>query len=135
MRNLCKNSPRTRKKSRQRIKCFKQKLWTILRYRKRFFFILAKSQKCGFESQKCLLIIVWSHFLTKIVFLQLSIIKIFYAHENSFFHHIFLSQLANKNFLRKRQANLHRYQIQSTWKGLGLKATAWLLRLLLKSLL
>ena len=107
MRNLCKNSPRTRKKSRQRIKCFKQKLWTILRYRKRFFFILAKSQKCGFESQKCLLIIVWSHFLTKIVFLQLSIIKIFYAHENSFFHHIFLSQLANKIFLRKGQASGH----------------------------
>ena len=51
MRNLCKNSPRTRKKSRQRIKCFKQKLWTILRYRKRFFLFWRNLKNVGLRAK------------------------------------------------------------------------------------
>ena len=38
---------------------------------------------------------------------QAHIFEIFYAHENSFFHYIFLSQLANKQLFQNGQANVH----------------------------
>ena len=63
----------------------------------------------GLRAKNVLLNIVRSHFWTKMVFLQLSIIQIFYAHENSFFHHISLSQLANKQLFQNGQASLYVY--------------------------
>ena len=61
-----------------------------------FFLFWRNLKNVGLRAKNVLLSIVRSHFLTKMVFLQSSIIKIFYAHGNSFFHYIFLSQLANK---------------------------------------
>ena len=66
----------------------------------------------GLRARNVLLSIVRSHFLTKMVFLQSSIIKIFYAHENSFFLDIFLSQLANKQlFLRTTLIYMSMYYV------------------------
>ena len=80
---------------------------TIL-YSDNFFLFWWNLKNVGLRAKNVLLSIVRSHFLTKMVFLQSSIIKIFYAHENSFFHHIFLSfYLANEIILWIGKATDH----------------------------
>ena len=63
----------------------------------------------GLRAKNVLLSIGWSHFFTKMVFLQSSIIKNFFARENYFFHHIFLSQLANKQLSFKDHPNVQTF--------------------------
>ena len=65
-----------------------------------FFFNSTNLKNVCLRAKNVLLSIFRSHFLTKMVFLQSRIIEIFSAHENSFFHHIFLSQLANKQLFK-----------------------------------
>ena len=51
-----------------------------------FFLFWQNLKNVGLRAKNVLLSIVWSHFLTRMVFLQSSIIETFYAHGNSFFH-------------------------------------------------
>ena len=74
------------------------------------FSILTKSLKCGLESQKCLAQYRPKSFLTKMVLLQSSIIKIFYALENSFFHHIFFISTCKKKLNRPGYCLYHQTQ-------------------------
>ena len=63
-------------------KMVKTKVADNFKYQAEIYFILTKSEKCGFESQKCLANIGRSHFLTKMVFLQSSSFTNFFAQEN-----------------------------------------------------
>ena len=57
LQNLCKNSiplPSYMQKKLSEKKMVKTKVADNFMYQLEFFFILTKSEKCGFESQKCL---------------------------------------------------------------------------------
>ena len=60
----------------------------------------------GLRAKNVLLSIVRSNFLTNMVFLQWSIITMFYAHETSFFHHIFLCQLKKRLWIGQANADI-----------------------------